>query len=93
LADHRLVEAPFGGDKPAAGGIPWHRGRHAYKPYGWTFEGFCSYFVLMPEQRFKLLPLDPKLGTIAPGLTLVEAFTRVMAIAGRDYSSSVPARG
>lgn len=39
----------------------------------------------MREQRFTLLPLDPKLGTIAPGLTLHEAFTRVMALAGRDY--------
>jgi hypothetical protein len=39
----------------------------------------------MGEQHFTLLPLKPGLGTIAPGLTLVEAFTRVMAMAGRDY--------
>jgi hypothetical protein len=39
----------------------------------------------MREQRFTLLPLDPRLGTVAPGLTLLEAFTRVMAVAERDY--------
>src|ERR1700744_2406146 len=39
----------------------------------------------MQEPRFTLLPLDPRLATIAPGLTLLEAFTRLMAIAERDY--------
>jgi hypothetical protein len=39
----------------------------------------------MQEQRFTLIPLDPEQGTIAPGLTLREAFTRLMAVAGRDY--------
>jgi hypothetical protein len=39
----------------------------------------------MREQRFTLLPVDPRQGTIGPGLTLQEAFTRLMAIAGRDY--------
>ena len=39
----------------------------------------------MSEYRFTLIPLDRAQGTIAPGLTLLEAFTRLMAIAGRDY--------
>jgi len=39
----------------------------------------------MPEQLYTLIPLHPKHGTIAPGLTLLEAFTRLMAVAGRDY--------
>jgi len=39
----------------------------------------------MREQLFTLIPLDPQLGTAAPGLTLLEAFTRLMALAGRDY--------
>lgn len=36
----------------------------------------------MKEQIF---PLDHVKGTPAPGLTLKEAFTRLMALAGRDY--------
>jgi hypothetical protein len=39
----------------------------------------------MREGRFTLVPLAPELGIPAPGLTLAEAFTRLMAIAGRDY--------
>lgn len=39
----------------------------------------------MREQLYSLIPPHPKHGTIAPGLTLVEAFTRLMAVAGRDY--------
>jgi hypothetical protein len=39
----------------------------------------------MQELRFTLIPLDPELGTVAPGLTLLEAFTRLMAMAERDY--------
>ncbi len=39
----------------------------------------------MHEQLYTLIPLHHKHGTIAPGLTLREAFTRVMAVAGRDY--------
>jgi hypothetical protein len=39
----------------------------------------------MEEQRFTLIPLDPELGTVAPGLTLLEAFTHLMAMAGQDY--------
>jgi hypothetical protein len=39
----------------------------------------------MREQLFTLVPLDPEQGTVAPGLTLLEAFTRLMAMAGRDY--------
>lgn len=39
----------------------------------------------MREQLYALIPLEPALGTVAPGLTLLEAFTRLMAVAGRDY--------
>jgi hypothetical protein len=39
----------------------------------------------MREQLFTLIPLDPAAETPAPGLTLKEAFTRLMALAGRDY--------
>jgi hypothetical protein len=39
----------------------------------------------MPKQLYTLIPLHPRHGTIAPGLTLVEAFTRVMAMAERDF--------
>jgi hypothetical protein len=39
----------------------------------------------MREQLFTLIPLDPELGAVAPSLTLAEAFTRLMAAAGRDY--------
>jgi hypothetical protein len=39
----------------------------------------------MREQLFTLIPLDAQLGTVAPGLTLLEAITRLMAVAGRDY--------
>jgi hypothetical protein len=39
----------------------------------------------MKEQLFTLIPLAPESGTIAPGLTLTEAFTRLMAVAERDY--------
>jgi hypothetical protein len=39
----------------------------------------------MREQLFTLVPLNPEQGTAAPGLTLLEAFTRLMAVAGRDY--------
>jgi hypothetical protein len=39
----------------------------------------------MREQLFTLIPMDPALGTVAPSLTLGEAFTRLMAVAGRDY--------
>jgi hypothetical protein len=39
----------------------------------------------MREQLFTLIPLDPLLGTVAPALTLLEAFTRLMAMAERDY--------
>lgn len=39
----------------------------------------------MQEQLFTLIPLRPGLGTVAPGLTLLEAFTRLMAIAERDF--------
>jgi hypothetical protein len=39
----------------------------------------------MQEQLFTLIPLAPELGTVGPGLTLAEAFTRLMAVAGRDY--------
>jgi hypothetical protein len=56
-----------------------------YNIAGWTPAKNRSSFVLMQEQRFTLIPLDPELGTVAPGLTLLEAFTRLMAVAGRDY--------
>jgi hypothetical protein len=39
----------------------------------------------MREPLYTLIPLDPCYGTIAPGLTLLEAFTRLMAVAERDY--------
>jgi hypothetical protein len=39
----------------------------------------------MQEQLFTLIPLDPQFGTVTSGLTLLEAFTRLMAVAGRDY--------
>jgi hypothetical protein len=39
----------------------------------------------MQEQLFTLSPLDPSLGAIGRGLTLREAFTRLMALAERDY--------
>jgi hypothetical protein len=39
----------------------------------------------MREQLFTLIPLDRGLAAAAPGLTLLEAFTRLMAVAGRDY--------
>jgi hypothetical protein len=39
----------------------------------------------MIKQLYTLVPLDPTQGTNAPGLTLLEAFTRLMAFAGRDY--------
>jgi hypothetical protein len=39
----------------------------------------------MQEQLFTLIPLDARHGTTAPGLTLLEAFTRLMALAERDY--------
>jgi hypothetical protein len=39
----------------------------------------------MQEPLYTLIPLDPKQGTIAPGLTLREVFTRLMAVAERDY--------
>lgn len=39
----------------------------------------------MLEDRFTLIPSEPGLGTVAPGHTLLEAFTRLMALAGRDY--------
>jgi hypothetical protein len=39
----------------------------------------------MKEQLFTLVPLDSTLGSNAPGLTLLEAFTRLMALAERDY--------
>lgn len=45
----------------------------------------CSLFVPMQEQLYTLVPLHPRHGTIAPGLTLLEAFTRLMAIAERDF--------
>ena len=44
-----------------------------------------SSFVPKREQLHTLIPLDPELGTVAPGLTLAEAFTRMMAAAERDY--------
>lgn len=39
----------------------------------------------MREQLYTLLPLHSDLGTVAPGFTLLEAFTRLMAVAERDY--------
>jgi hypothetical protein len=39
----------------------------------------------MQKQLFTLVPHDPRHGTTAPGLTLLEAFTRLMALAERDY--------
>jgi len=39
----------------------------------------------MQEQLFTLVPLDPRHGATAPGLTILEAFTRLMAFAERDY--------
>jgi hypothetical protein len=39
----------------------------------------------MHEQLYSLIPLHPKHGTIAPALTLAEAFTRLMAMAERDF--------
>jgi hypothetical protein len=54
-------------------------------PSGWTPDENRSLFVLMEEPLYTLIPLDPKQETVAPGLTLREAFTRLMAIAERDY--------
>ena len=39
----------------------------------------------MQEQIFTLVPLNPRHGTTAPGLTLLEAFTRLMALVEGDY--------
>jgi hypothetical protein len=59
---------------------------NSHKPYGWTRRPICSLFVpVMREQLFTLIPLAPEPGTSAPGLTLAEAFMRLMAVAGRDY--------
>lgn len=39
----------------------------------------------MLEDRFTLIPSQGGLGAAAPGLTLLEAFTRLMALTERDY--------
>jgi hypothetical protein len=39
----------------------------------------------MQEQLYTLIPLTPNAGTLAPGLTLMEAFMRLMAVAERDF--------
>jgi hypothetical protein len=42
-------------------------------------------FSISREHLFTLAPLAPTLGTAAPGLTIAEAFRRLMAVAERDY--------
>jgi len=46
---------------------------------------FCSLYVLMSGPRYALRTLPQSLETDARGLTLVEAFNRIMALSGRQY--------
>ncbi len=46
---------------------------------------FCTLFVLMTQNRYTVRTLPADCKTDARGLTLLEAFTRMMALSGRQY--------
>jgi hypothetical protein len=58
----------------------------ATKGWGWTSARNRSLFVLMHEPLYTLLPLIPGTEPPAAGLTLEEAFTRIMALCERHYT-------